>query len=139
MMMKSDELFGDEIERLIRAKSNLFVGVYATDTLPQIALKKPFTMVLNSQTKNLPGEHWVAIWMVDEKYGSSAEFFNSFGLPTPRRCRKWLYQYQGAEWITSNTRYALESPLYKDLHTYLDSNFSPDKFRNVDIVKNFIH
>lgn len=57
-----------------------FVGVYPLNKLPQ-ALRAPANLIVNTDTHNLPGEHWLAI-----SYQKSGKVyvFDSFGFFYPR-------------------------------------------------------
>lgn len=54
-------------------------GVYARDELPNLdTLIQPYALIVNSQPRGQPGEHWLAI------YGprtDKTELFDSFGYP----------------------------------------------------------
>jgi len=53
-----------------------FIGTFPRDTIPKFN-KKPFGIIVNTDSSNAPGEHWVAIYS-DNKI---TEYFDSFGLP----------------------------------------------------------
>ena len=53
-----------------------FKGTYPRDLLPK-SLEKNCGIVINTDTSQEPGEHWVAIYM----HNTNAEYFDSFGLP----------------------------------------------------------
>jgi len=76
-----------------------FLNVYSLDTLPKTS--GPFydtSLIINTDTHNLPGQHWVAIHArKDEAY-----YFDSFGQPPPTTIATWLSKYY-SKW-TSNTR-----------------------------------
>ena len=57
----------DEIERFLNSRLEYFDGVFSIDTLPNA----PRLLVYNTDPANLPGRHWVAIY-VDNGHG---EFF----------------------------------------------------------------
>lgn len=61
----------DEIERFLNSRLEYFDGVFSIDTLPDA----PRLLVSNTDPANLPGRHWVAVY-VDNGHG---EFFDSFG------------------------------------------------------------
>lgn len=54
-----------------------FLGVYAADTLPLRVPQRPCALVVNMDTSNLPGSHWVAIYVRSDGVG---EYFDSYGL-----------------------------------------------------------
>lgn len=67
-----------------------FLGVFASDTLPKTS--GPFhntALIINTDTQNLPGMHWVAIHTrIDEAY-----YFDSFGQPPPLIISTWLTKH----------------------------------------------
>jgi len=54
-----------------------FGGVFAADQLPQTLNKVPFSLIVNTHKSNMPGEHWVAIYINKNNFG---EYFDSFGM-----------------------------------------------------------
>ena len=61
-----------EIERILR-NTKCFDGVFSVDTLPA----KPRLLVCNLKLSHLPGDHWICIW-VDENR-ETGEYFDSLG------------------------------------------------------------
>lgn len=56
-----------------------FYGVFPCDMLPrEKLLQRPVCLVINTHPHNLPGEHWLAIYLTEENTG---EFFDSYGHP----------------------------------------------------------
>jgi hypothetical protein len=67
---------GAEIETFLRKHcSDLFMGVYSSDQLPK-TINPPKLLVCNTDTSDLPGEHWIAIYIGSDGHG---EFMDSFG------------------------------------------------------------
>ena len=57
---------------------NIFLGVKAVNELPKTQIQeKCWCIVSNCCPRDLPGEHWVAIFCENNKI----EFFDSYGLP----------------------------------------------------------
>ena len=54
----------DEIERFLNSRLEYFDAVFSIDTLPDA----PRVLVSNTDPANLPGRHWVAIY-VDNGHG----------------------------------------------------------------------
>ena len=52
-----------------------FVGVFPADRIPP--LKKTAVMVVNTDTHDKPGRHWIALFVRDK---NTLEFFDSYGL-----------------------------------------------------------
>lgn len=53
-----------------------FQGVFASDKLPKLKVKKPSCFIINTDPSSKPGTHWVAIYFPKK---GSAEYFDSFG------------------------------------------------------------
>ena len=72
-----------------------FRGTFPVNKLPPVS-QYPSCYVVNNQTENLPGQHWIAIWVDEKRVG---EVFDSFGMLPPtwiqlwmnRNCRYWTY------------------------------------------------
>lgn len=69
---------------------NEFLGVYSIDTLPKTSGPfKDTSLIINTDTSNLPGTHWVAILTRDNE----AYYFDPFGYPPPLKIASWLNKY----------------------------------------------
>lgn len=55
-----------------------FLGVFTRDKLPTKKLSKPAGVVINTDTTDGPGEHWISCFFPKD---SDAEYFDSYGLP----------------------------------------------------------
>lgn len=56
-----------------------WLGVFARDELPDLRrVNRPSALVFNSDPKDKPGQHWLAIFLPKQ---GPAEFFDSFGYP----------------------------------------------------------
>ena len=58
-----------------------FLGTYALDRIPKVK-RFPAGLVINTDSSDKPGEHWVAVYFTPD---GSAEYFDSFGLPPLKR------------------------------------------------------
>ena len=69
-----------------------FHGVFPSDMLPRGRLQqRPVSLVVNTHPHNLPGEHWLAIYLSDDKKG---EFFDSYGhAPTHQQFPKTIMKF----------------------------------------------
>jgi len=82
-----------QIDRIIRQHVRRFYGVFACDRLPT----KPRLMVCNTDPSDMPGEHWIAIYVDDD--GRYGEYFDPLGRAPTRvferymneHCYKWIY------------------------------------------------
>lgn len=59
------------------AQYKWFKGVFAADMLP-MTFQKPAIFIVNTDTKDKPGEHWISIYFSN---GGVCEYFDSFGMP----------------------------------------------------------
>lgn len=67
-----------------------FYGTCAIDDLPEYIHSRPFFLLVNTHTKNLPGEHWIAILIDENRYG---ELFDSLALPVSNILIRWLNRF----------------------------------------------
>ena len=67
-----------------------FLGVFPMDKLPHHVPHYPTCMVINTQSHNLPGEHWISVFITSDKRG---EVFDSLGLPLSNYLIRWLNQF----------------------------------------------
>ena len=60
-----------------REVHHAFQGIYPVDILPR-SIKPPAFIVLNTDTHNLPGKHWMVLFINEDFCG---EVFDSLALP----------------------------------------------------------
>ena len=95
-----------KLERAIGEYMKRF-GVFASDRLPT----KPRLLVCNTDPSNMPGEHWITIYVDDD--GHYGEYFDSLerapGAPNRlfehymnEHCREWTYNWKQLQSITSS-------------------------------------
>ena len=82
----------DEIQRFIKrnadkATLDAFQGVFSISNLPHAINAYPFFMIVNTQSHNLPGEHWITVFIGSNRRG---EIFDSLALPLSNRLVKWM-------------------------------------------------
>ena len=75
-----------------------FSGIYSIDTLPTFISCRPFLMIVNTHTHNLPGEHWIAIHIDENKNG---ELFDSLAIPVNNTLIRWLNTFTN-KWKTNS-------------------------------------
>lgn len=64
-----------------------FLGVYSLNALPDRFPQIHVSLIVNSDTSNLAGQHWIAISISLDKIG---EVFDSFGRLPPARIQRWM-------------------------------------------------
>ena len=85
----------NEIIRLIKRNADeatlvAFQGVYSMDALPYAVKAYPFFMIVNTQSHNLPGEHWISVFIGSDRRG---EVFDSLALPLSNIMAKWMNRF----------------------------------------------
>lgn len=67
-----------------------FHGVFPLDKLPFAVPRYPYFMIVNTQSHNLPGEHWIVIYIDHNRLG---EIFDSLALPIAQPLIRWMNQF----------------------------------------------
>lgn len=75
-----------------------FLGVYPIDRLPKFLPHLPVFLIVNTQTHNLNGEHWKAIFIDKNRYG---EVFDSLAQPTSNILNRWMNRFT-RKWTTNS-------------------------------------
>ena len=108
-----------------------FQGIYPMDALPKAIAQYPFFMIVNTQAHNLPGEHWICVFIDKNRRG---EVFDSLALPLRNSLIRWMNRF--ARTITSshlNYQHPLSATcgafvLYYILHRLQDAKCMSRKF-----------
>ena len=87
------------------ATRDAFHGVYSIDNLPFAVPRHPFFMIVNTQARNLPGEHWKTIFIDKNKRG---EVFDSLAVPLNNILIRWLNRFTRSYTVN---RIAYQHPL----------------------------
>lgn len=66
----------DQINKELK-NIKMFHGTFPRDDLPLVS-NRPCSMISNTDGRNGPGEHWVALLLLD---GGKGEYFDPFGIP----------------------------------------------------------
>lgn len=95
-------LSGLELESIIRtyadeATEAAFLGIFSIDTLPKQIKHLPILFIINTQTSNLQGQHWKAVYISSDKYG---EVFDSLAMPVSLHLQNWLNTFT-RKWSSS--------------------------------------
>lgn len=88
-------LSGQEIEDAIYKYADVptreaFEGVYSINKLPFAIPHYPFFMIVNTQAHNLPGAHWITVFIDKNRRG---EIFDSLALPLQQSLMRWMNQF----------------------------------------------
>lgn len=100
-----------ELAKLIKRFSNedtkkAFIGIFAIDQLPKSIPHLPTLLIINTDAKNLPGRHWKAVFISQERQG---EVFDSLALPLSTHLLKWLNNFTYGRW--KRNKMAVQHPL----------------------------
>lgn len=142
-----------DLERFIKNHANArtkaaFIGVFAIDQLPHSVPNLPTLLIINTDTINLPGKHWKAVFIDEKKRG---EIFDSLAAPISLRLEKWMNKMT-KKW--TRCFFPIQHPLSPSCGAYvlyyvltrlscksLDAvlgNFSIDVNKNEKIVQSFM-
>ena len=149
MSLLTDEQLTRKMKRCGNQYSKrLFIGVFSRDNLPISIPKHPCSLIINTDTKNLPGKHWVAVYISSYKEG---EYFDSFGQFPPQDIAIWLNKYT-IKWKKVNNTllqnplsftcghfvlfYINERPLVKS-HFHILKKFNSTTYCNDEFVKHY--
>lgn len=120
-----------------------FAGVYSMDKLPFAVCHYPFFMIVNTQSHNLPGAHWLTIYIDQDR---RAEIFDSLALPPSQVLMRWLHQFTRS---TTRNSLSYQHPLsdtcgafalYFVFHRLKGPvTFSPSLYNNENIVRTFYY
>lgn len=88
-------LSGKELQTKIRnnadgATLHAFHGIFSMDELPFSVPLYPFFMIVNTHAHNLPGEHWISIFIDGNRRG---EVFDSLALPLSNLFIRWINRF----------------------------------------------
>ena len=100
-----------DLEQFVRNFGNTttkaaFLGVFPIDHLPRTIVPEqlPILFIVNTNTSNLPGQHWKAIYISKEGIG---EIFDSLALPISLRLEQWMNKFS-KKW--THSKITLQNP-----------------------------
>lgn len=82
-----------------------FIGVFPIDHLPERLARLPALFIINTNTGNLPGQHWKAVYISKKRYG---ELFDSLATPVSLKMQQWMNKHT-QRWTSS--KLTLQNPL----------------------------
>ena len=66
------------------------MGVFPIDYLPRKLHRLPALFIINTNTSNLPGQHWKAVCISTQHTG---EVFDSLAMPVSLRLQQWMNMF----------------------------------------------
>lgn len=82
-----------------------FLGIFPINHLPQKIFRFPILFILNTNTSNLPGQHWKAVYVSTSHVG---EVFDSLATPISLQLEQWMNTFT-RKWTVS--KITLQNPL----------------------------
>lgn len=77
-----------------------FLGVFSLDEIPVPTSQKDYCFIINNQTSNLPGKHWIGVNIVN----NSAHIYDPLGSPPPSLLINNLRRHLGIKHISYSKR-----------------------------------
>ena len=90
-----------------------FMGVFPINNLPKRQFQLPAFFIINTNTSNLPGQHWKAIYVSKKREG---EVFDSLAMPIELILTHWMNTFT-RKWIVSTL--TLQNPLSPSCGAYV--------------------
>ena len=96
-LLKAIETNADEATR------QAFYGIYSIDVLPTFVPHYPLLLIVNTDTRNLPGTHWKVIFIDKDRRG---EIFDSLAYTVNPMMYRWMNRFTRS-WIRSEKIFQL--------------------------------
>lgn len=90
MSLLSNQDILNMMEYANSTSKQIFLNVYARNELPNSIPHYPCSLIINSDTSNLPGKHWTAIYVTKYK---DAEYFDSLNHPPSLDVALWMNRF----------------------------------------------
>lgn len=108
----------NELENYIHKFANdktkaAFLGTFPMDHLPKQIPHLPLLFIINTNSSNLPGQHWKAIYVSENKEG---EVFDSLAMPVCLQLQQWMNKFT-RKWKVSTL--ILQNPLSPSCGAYV--------------------
>ena len=147
-------LSGAEIERYVTHNADentksIYLGIFSLDTLPSKVYKYPLLLIVNSDTSNLPGKHWRAVYIAENLRG---EIFDPLGVAMSLQLECWMNSFT-VKWTRTYNfiqhplspscgafvlHFVLKRMQYDTLDNYLSNNFVDNLSFNENVIKSFV-
>jgi hypothetical protein len=82
-------MYSNQVYQIGKRSINGFIGVYPLDRLPKYIGNSPKSFIVNTDTHNLPGKHWIA---VSFERGGIVYVFDPFGCFYPQPLIAYLHR-----------------------------------------------
>ena len=129
-------MYADKITKIANALTNQnFGGTYSIDCLPQ-HIDKNSAIIINTHSKNLPGEHWIAVYRKGQYY----YIFDPLGFYYPSKiishfyergnvnCNKIPFQPLNSKICGELCIYWIVNQMRSKGNTYVSSKFNLSQF-----------
>ena len=94
-------MYSDQLKHIAYKNIPNFIGVFSIDNIPSnIQQSSTFHFIVNNQTSNLPGQHWLGVSVM----AHTAHIFDPLGLPPPRLLVYNLKRKLGIRHVSYNKR-----------------------------------
>ena len=87
------------------ATRKAFLGVFPMNYLPRKISRLPVLFIINTNTGNVPGQHWKAVYISTKSIG---EVFDSLATPIGLQLQQWMNRFT-KRWIPSTM--TLQNPI----------------------------
>jgi hypothetical protein len=133
---------------------DVFRGIYSSNELkssPRVLGwpdQPPHAIIINTDSSNLPGKHWIAVYITRRGCG---EVMDSYGVLPPTTVQRWLNEYT-QNWVSNP--YLIQPPesdscgqfcayylirrLQSDSMCSVLADFTPNLYRNERLVLSYV-
>ena len=99
------DLSNHDIDRVLRKTSpvrDIYLGAFPVDRLPDLHLNNfPVMLVVNTDPHNLPGRHWISIFIDGDRQG---EVFDPLASPLSNHVMRFMNRWT-RRWMTNHNMY----------------------------------
>ena len=95
------------------ATRKAFLGVFPMNYLPRNISQLPVFFIINTNTSNLPGQHWKAVYISTKRLG---EVFDSLATPVGLQLQQWMNRFT-KKWTPSSM--TLQNPISPSCGAYV--------------------
>lgn len=96
-----------ELRKLLR-NLKCFIGVFARDELPRKVKKRPAALIVNTDPRTKPGQHWIAIYLSNQV---TLEYFDPYGIPPKYKEFKRFIKSNSSIWFYNEIKFQPTIPI----------------------------